>query len=71
MGEGKIWFDDAVFRLNVDGRGNFLGEFSGDDKILVITKNGLFQDIPDLIFQTILRIIFLLLKNSDPGKFIQ
>ena len=43
LGGRKIWFDDAVFRLNVDGRGIFLGEFSADDKILVITKNGLFR----------------------------
>ncbi len=43
LGGRKIWFDDAVFRLNVDGRGVFLGEFSADDKILVITKNGYFR----------------------------
>jgi topoisomerase-4 subunit A len=44
LGGRKIWFDDAVFRLNVDGRGLFLGEFSSDDKILVITKNGFFRN---------------------------
>jgi topoisomerase-4 subunit A len=44
LGGRKIWFDDAVFRLNVDGRGTFLGEFSADDKILVITKNGYFRN---------------------------
>ena len=43
LGGRKIWFDDAVFRLNVDGRGLFLGEFSADDKILVLTKNGYFR----------------------------
>ncbi len=43
LGGRKIWFDDSVFRLNVDGRGLFLGEFSADDKILVITKNGYFR----------------------------
>jgi len=43
LGGRKIWFDDAVFRLNVDGRGLFLGEFSADDKILVIAKNGFFR----------------------------
>ncbi len=43
LGGRKIWFDDAVFRLNVDGRGLYLGEFSADDKILVITKNGYFR----------------------------
>jgi topoisomerase-4 subunit A len=45
LGGRKIWFDDAVFRLNVDVRGNYLGEFSGDDKILVITKDGFFRNI--------------------------
>ncbi len=40
---GKIWFDEDVMRLNVDARGNFLGEFSGEDKILVITKSGHFR----------------------------
>jgi len=45
LGGRKIWFDDAVFRLNVDGRGIFLGEFSADDKILVITKNGFFRNV--------------------------
>lgn len=43
LGGRKIWFDDAVFRLNVDGRGTFLGEFSAEDKILIITKNGFFR----------------------------
>ncbi|NMB52583.1 MAG: DNA gyrase/topoisomerase IV subunit A, partial [Bacteroidales bacterium] len=43
LGDRKIWFDDAVFRLNVDGRGIYLGEFSADDKLLVITKNGYFR----------------------------
>jgi topoisomerase-4 subunit A len=44
LGGRKIWFDDAVFRLNVDSRGLFLGEFSADDKVLVITKNGYFRN---------------------------
>ncbi len=36
----KIWFDDSVRRLNADGRGNLLGSFKGDDKILTITSQG-------------------------------
>jgi topoisomerase IV subunit A len=43
LGGRKIWFDDAVFRLNVDGRGTFLGEFNAEDRILVISKNGFFR----------------------------
>ena len=44
LGGRKIWFDEAVFRLNVDGRGLFIGEYTGDDKILVITKSGYFRN---------------------------
>lgn len=36
----KIWFDDSVRRLNADGRGNLLGNFKGDDKILTINSQG-------------------------------
>jgi topoisomerase-4 subunit A len=43
LGGRKIWFDEDVLRLNVDARGNFLGEFSGEDKILVITKSAFFR----------------------------
>ncbi|WP_372648721.1 DNA gyrase/topoisomerase IV subunit A [Draconibacterium sp.] len=43
LGGRKIWFDPDVLRLNADNRGTFLGEFSGEDKILVVYKNGEFQ----------------------------
>ncbi|MCE4566294.1 DNA gyrase/topoisomerase IV subunit A [Maribellus sp. CM-23] len=43
LGGRKIWFDPDVLRLNADSRGVFLGEFSGEDEILVIYKNGEFQ----------------------------
>ena len=36
----KIWFDDTVQRLNVDGRGQLLGAFKGEDKILTINQSG-------------------------------
>ena len=36
----KIWFDDAVQRLNVDKRGEFLGAFEAEDKILTINQQG-------------------------------
>ncbi|HWR94406.1 MAG TPA: DNA gyrase/topoisomerase IV subunit A [Flavobacterium sp.] len=36
----KIWFDDTVQRLNVDARGELLGEFRPNDKILIITQAG-------------------------------
>lgn len=36
----KIWFDDVVGRLNDDGRGKFLGQFKGEDKILTLYSSG-------------------------------
>jgi len=43
LGGRKIWWDEYVSRLNVDGRGTCLGEFIGSDMILVITKSGMFR----------------------------
>lgn len=42
LGGRKIWFDNDVLRLNTDHRGDFLGEFSGDDKILIVNKDSEF-----------------------------
>ncbi|WP_295794567.1 DNA gyrase/topoisomerase IV subunit A [Mucilaginibacter sp.] len=39
----KIWYDDILKRLNADGRGKYLGEFDGDDKILTILSTGLYE----------------------------
>ncbi|TCP24816.1 topoisomerase-4 subunit A [Tenacibaculum skagerrakense] len=45
----KIWFDEAVQRLNVDERGELLGEFRAEDKILIITQSGKIKAVtPDL-----------------------
>ncbi|RZS93677.1 DNA gyrase/topoisomerase IV subunit A [Aquimarina brevivitae] len=45
----KIWFDDTVQRLNVDGRGELLGAFKGEDRLLIITQKGLIKTIvPEL-----------------------
>ena len=38
LGGQNIWFDEDVRRLNTDGRGMLLGEFKGDDKIVVWTS---------------------------------
>ena len=45
----KIWFDETVQRLNVDSRGELLGEFKSDDKLLIILKNGVLKTVkPDV-----------------------
>jgi topoisomerase-4 subunit A len=45
----RIWFDDTVHRLNVDGRGELLGEFRPNDRLLVINQSGKLKTIvPEL-----------------------
>jgi topoisomerase IV subunit A len=43
LGGKPVWFDKDVNRLNEDRRGDFLGEFKGSDKILVVTKKGFYR----------------------------
>ena len=45
----KIWFDDITERLNVDNRGDLLGEFKGEDRLLIINQKGIVKTIkPEL-----------------------
>ena len=41
----KIWFDDTVQRLNVDERGELLGEFRADDKLLIALQSGVIKAV--------------------------
>lgn len=69
LGGRKIWFDPDVLRLNADKRGNYLGEFSGEDKILVIYKTGEYQlynyDLTNHFENNILAI-----EKFDPSKVL-
>ena len=45
----SIWFDDTVQRLNVDARGELLGEFRKEDRLLIINQKGLVKTVvPEL-----------------------
>jgi len=45
----KIWFDDTVQRLNVDNRGELLGEFTSESRLLIINQKGVVKTvIPEL-----------------------
>lgn len=48
----KIWFDDTVQRLNLDERGEYLGEFKKDDRLLIINQSGKLKTvIPDVLLR--------------------
>lgn len=40
LGGRQVWYDRDIMRLNYDGRGEYLGEFQSDDRILVVMNNG-------------------------------
>lgn len=67
LGGRQVWFDPDVLRLNYDGRGEYLGEFAGDDQVLVITRTGEFYttsfDATNHYDDNILRI-----EKFDPSK---
>ena len=41
----KIWFDETVQRLNVDNRGDLIGEFTAEDRLLIISQKGKLKTI--------------------------
>ncbi|MBT8187710.1 MAG: DNA gyrase/topoisomerase IV subunit A [Croceitalea sp.] len=63
----KIWFDDIVQRLNVDERGDLLGEFKPDDMLLVVNQKGMVKTIlPDL--NTRFDSDMIVLEKWNPNK---
>lgn len=60
LGGREVWFDHDVMRLNYDGRGTFLGEFAGNDRILVLLPSGEFYttnfDVTNHYEEKLLRI---------------
>lgn len=43
LGGVNIWWDDITGRLNGDEKGSYLGEFNGEDQVLVIYKEGSYE----------------------------
>ncbi|WP_271856044.1 DNA gyrase/topoisomerase IV subunit A [Patiriisocius marinus] len=41
----KIWFDDTVQRLNLDARGELLGEFKSEDRLLIVNQKGIVKTV--------------------------
>ncbi|CAA0181149.1 DNA gyrase/topoisomerase IV subunit A [Tenacibaculum maritimum] len=63
----KIWFDEAVQRLNVDGRGTLLGEFRAEDKLLIATQSGKIKAVkPDLAMH--FEQDMIVLEKWEPNK---
>jgi len=63
----KIWFDDSVMRLNMDERGELLGEFKPKDRLLIINQHGNLKTlIPELTMHFDRNMIVL--EKWNPNK---
>ena len=63
----KLWFDNITSRLNTEERGDYLGEFKGSEKLVMILKDGrINRFVPDLDMHFPDNI--LLLQKYEPNK---
>jgi topoisomerase-4 subunit A len=63
----KIWYDELLRRLNVDGRGKYLGEFDGEDKILQVHKDGWYE-LSTFELSNHFDADLILIQKFDPEK---
>ena len=66
----KIWFDAQFGRINTEEKGEFLGMFEGDDKILVMYKDGNYEITDQELTQRFEADKILLIEKFDPEKII-
>jgi topoisomerase-4 subunit A len=63
----KIWFDETVQRLNVDQRGELLGDFTSEDRLLIIDQNGIIKTVvPEITLH--FNDAMIVLEKWDPKK---
>lgn len=63
----KIWYDDILKRLNADGRGKYLGEFDGDDRILTVMNTGVYE-LTNFDLNNHFDDKMILIEKYDPEK---
>lgn len=66
----KLWFDDTFGRLNTEEKGEYLGSFEGNDKILVIYDDGNYEIVDQELTQRFQNEKILLIEKFDPEKII-
>lgn len=65
----KIWYDETVNRINSDGRGELLGAFSGENKILTITQDGHYR-LTGFELTTHFEDNMVVIEKFNPNKII-
>jgi topoisomerase-4 subunit A len=66
LGARKVWFDEAVKRLNSEGRGRLIGAFGPDDRLIVVVASGAYELLkPELSTHFPEDMVFLDKWHSD------
>jgi topoisomerase-4 subunit A len=66
----KLWYDDQFGRLNTDEKGQYLGMFDGDDRILVVYSGGNYEITDQELTQKLDAEKVLLIEKFNPEKLI-
>jgi topoisomerase IV subunit A len=66
----KLWFDDVFGRLNTEEKGEYLGSFAADDRLLVIYVDGNYEIADTEISQRFDADKIVEIKKFDPEKII-
>lgn len=70
LDQRKLWFDKTFGRLNEEEKGELLGDFDGDDRILVIYKDGFYEIVGQETSQRFEVDNIDLIEKYDPEKII-
>ncbi|MDP4217825.1 MAG: DNA gyrase/topoisomerase IV subunit A [Bacteroidota bacterium] len=66
----KLWFDDQFGRLNTEEKGQFLGSFAGDDRLLVIYGDGNYEIVDTELTQRFDAEKIIEIRKFDPERII-
>lgn len=66
----KLWYDDQFGRLNADEKGEYLGMFDADDKILVLYRDGNYEITDQELTQKLDSDKVIFIEKFNPEKII-
>ena len=70
LDQRRLWFDETFGRLNTEEKGRLLGNFEGDDRILVIYKDGNYEITGQEITHRFEVDNIELIEKYDPEKIV-
>jgi topoisomerase-4 subunit A len=66
----KLWFDDKFGRLNTDEKGQYLGKFDAEDRLLVVFNDGNYEITDQELTQRFDPEKVILMEKFHPEKII-